>query len=62
MKLYWAPQTRSTRALWMLEETGVSYECQLVDIQDPERSNTDEFLDALVPWRGRNRLFSRRSD
>ena len=46
MKLYWAPQTRSTRALWMLEETGVSYERQLVDIQDPERSNTDEFLDA----------------
>ena len=46
MKLYWAPQTRSTRALWMLEETGVSYERQLVDIQDPERRNTAEFLDA----------------
>ena len=23
MKLYWAPNTRSLRALWMLEETGV---------------------------------------
>lgn len=46
MKLYWAPQTRSTRALWMLEEAGVSYERQLVDIQDPERNDTDEFLDA----------------
>ena len=46
MKIYWAPQTRSTRALWMLEETGIAYERQLVDIQDPERRHTDEFLDA----------------
>lgn len=46
MKLYWAPQTRSTRALWMLEETGVSYERELVDIQDPERRNAAEFIDA----------------
>ena len=46
MKLYWAPQTRSTRALWMLEEAGIAYERQLVDIQDPQRVNTAEFLDA----------------
>ncbi len=46
MKLYWAPQTRATRALWMLEETGVAYEREPVDIQDPERRNTAEFLDA----------------
>jgi glutathione S-transferase len=46
MKLYWAPQTRSTRAVWMLEETGIPYERQLVDIQDPARVNPDEFLDA----------------
>lgn len=46
MKLFWAPQTRSTRALWMLEETGVSYERELVDIQNPERRNTAEFIDA----------------
>lgn len=26
MKVYWAPQTRSTRALWMLEEIGIPYE------------------------------------
>ena len=25
MKLYWSPQTRSTRAIWMLEEAGVDY-------------------------------------
>ena len=26
MQLYWAPRTRSLRALWMLEEAGVLYE------------------------------------
>ena len=39
MKVYWAPQTRSTRALWMLEEPGVPYERELVDIQNPARSD-----------------------
>ena len=46
MKLYWSPQTRSTRALWMLEEAGVAYELEQVDIQSPKRRNTDEFLEA----------------
>ncbi len=46
MKLYWSPQTRSTRALWMLEEAGVDYERELVDIQNPDRRNTAEFLAA----------------
>jgi len=46
MKLYWCPQTRSTRALWMLEEAGVAYELERVDIQNPERRNTEEFLEA----------------
>ena len=32
MKLYWWPKTRSLRALWMLEESGVPYERVLVDI------------------------------
>src|SRR5438105_12576428 len=41
MKLYWAPKTRSLRALWVLEEAGVTYERALVDIRgggqnDPE--------------------------
>jgi glutathione S-transferase len=46
MKLYWAPQTRSARALWMLEELGIDYELQLVDIRDPNRADSDEFREA----------------
>lgn len=33
MKLYWAPNTRSVSALWMLEELGVPYQRELVDIR-----------------------------
>lgn len=33
LKVYWAPQTRSFSALWILEEAGVPYEKQLVDIR-----------------------------
>lgn len=46
MKLYWSPQTRSTRALWMLEETGISCEREMIDIQKPDRDNPAEFLEA----------------
>jgi glutathione S-transferase len=46
MKLYWAPQTRSARALWMLEELGVDYERVLVDIRAPDRQDSDEFRKA----------------
>lgn len=46
MKVFWAPQTRSTRAIWMLEEAGVDYEMELVDIRSPERSDSDEFTAA----------------
>lgn len=46
MKVFWAPQTRSTRVLWMLEEAGIDYEMQCVDIRDPNREDSDEFLDA----------------
>ena len=38
MKLYWCPQTRSSRAVWMLEEVGVDYERVRVDVTSPERS------------------------
>jgi len=43
MKLYWAPQTRSTRAIWMLEEAGVDYELETVDIRGEHRQDTAEF-------------------
>lgn len=43
MKLFWAPQTRSTRAIWMLEEAALDYELELINIRDPDRSDSDEF-------------------
>jgi len=46
MKLFWAPQTRSQRAIWMLEEAGVDYEKELVDIAGENREDTAEFLAA----------------
>jgi len=42
MKLYWAPQTRSFRALWMMEEAGHPYERVLIDIRKGGQS-TPEF-------------------
>ena len=32
MKLYWFPRTRSSRVVWMLEETGVEYERVFIDV------------------------------
>jgi glutathione S-transferase len=43
MKLYWAPQTRSTRALWLLEEAGVDYEMELIELRDPDREDSADF-------------------
>ncbi|MCH8683850.1 glutathione S-transferase family protein [Pedomonas mirosovicensis] len=38
MELFWAPQTRSITALWMLEEAGLPYSRTLIDIRSgPER-------------------------
>lgn len=33
MKLFWAPRSRSMRALWMMEETGQPYDRVLIDIR-----------------------------
>ncbi len=46
MKLFYAPKTRSPRAVWMLEEAGVDYELALVDIRAEERQDSAEFLNA----------------
>lgn len=50
MKLYWAPQTRSFRAVWMLEEAGVDYELELIDIRDAGRQDDADFR-AASPMR-----------
>ena len=44
MKLFWAPQTRAQRAIWMLEETGIDYEMERVELGSPDLS--EEFLAA----------------
>ncbi len=44
MKLYWCPNTRANRVVWMLEELGVPYETVYVDIFKPGRGA--EFLAA----------------
>ncbi len=38
MKLYWCPQTRSFRALWLMEEAGRPYERVRVDIRKGEQN------------------------
>ncbi len=38
MKLFWCPQTRASRAVWMLEEAGVDYGLVRVDVTQPERT------------------------
>jgi glutathione S-transferase len=43
MKLFWAPQTRSPRVFWMLEEAGLDYETELVDLGAEDRRDSDEF-------------------
>jgi glutathione S-transferase len=44
MKLVWAPQTRAQRAIWMLEEAGVDYDMEQVELGSPDLS--EEFLGA----------------
>lgn len=44
MKLYWAPQTRAQRAIWLLEETGIPYAMERVELGSSDHS--EEFLAA----------------
>jgi glutathione S-transferase len=41
MKLFWAPRTRSLRALWVLEEAGVPYERVRHDLSAGEQKSAD---------------------
>lgn len=43
MKLFWAPQTRAQRGIWMLEEANVDYEIEVVDIRAENRKDSAEF-------------------
>lgn len=43
MKLYWAPQTRAQRAIWMLEEAGLEYDMEVIDIRAANRNDSAEF-------------------
>lgn len=44
MKLFWAPQTRAQRAIWLLEEVGIPYEMERVELGGAAHS--EEFLAA----------------
>ncbi|MDH3429020.1 MAG: glutathione S-transferase family protein [Gammaproteobacteria bacterium] len=46
MKLFWSPQTRASRAVWILEEAGVEYALERIDIRSPERKDSMEFRNA----------------
>jgi glutathione S-transferase len=35
IRLYWSPRTRATRAVWLMEESGLPYEIEPVNIHDP---------------------------
>ena len=41
MKLYWAPRTRSLRALWVLEEAGAPYERVRLDLSAGDQKSAE---------------------
>ena len=43
MKLYWSTKTRASRAIWMLEEAGLDYEIETVDIRAEPRNDDPRF-------------------
>ena len=43
MKLFWCPQTRSQRIIWLLEESGLDYERVLVDVTDKSKPRDPDF-------------------
>lgn len=46
MKVFYAPRTRSSRVIWMLEELGVAYELEHCDIMTENRHDSAEFCAA----------------
>ncbi|MEM6639771.1 MAG: glutathione S-transferase [Pseudomonadota bacterium] len=43
MKIYWTPQTRASRLIWMAEEAGVDYEIVPINIHDRTIKRPAEF-------------------
>lgn len=46
LKLYWAPRTRASRVVWMLEEAGADYELARVDLRDAAAKADPDFRGA----------------
>jgi glutathione S-transferase len=44
--LFWCPQTRASRILWLLEEMNEPFEVRLIDIRKPESKSHPDFLAA----------------
>jgi len=44
--LFWCPQTRASRILWLLEEMGEPFEVRMIDIRDPEAKLDPDFVAA----------------
>ena len=46
MKIFWAPQTRAQRGIWMLEEAGVDYDMERIELGSAEGRAVPGFLEA----------------
>jgi len=44
--LFWCPQTRASRILWLLEEMNEPFEVRKIDIRDPEAKKDPDFAAA----------------
>lgn len=44
--LFWCPQTRASRILWLLEEMKEPFEVRMIDIRDPEARKDPDFIAA----------------
>ena len=44
--LFWCPQTRASRILWLLGEMNEPFEVSLIDIRDPDAKSDPDFLAA----------------
>jgi len=44
--LFWCPQTRASRILWLLEEMNEPFEVRIIDIRDPEKKKDPDFMAA----------------